>query len=245
MDCLQASSRLIFGTERYHWSYRPLTSLFSFCALCCLPLVQRSFGGGGSPPHTSMPSPPPHIYAQPPPHIYAQPPPHIYAQPPPHIYAQPPPHIYAQPPPHIYAQPSGLTSAWHLKYAVTPQTPQANAHQHTPNVIVGAVLNVQPLLRGFGGGMPPEHHRLGHGGRVCQGIPGPPFCARCTLPCPRISGRMPRMTGTAPPQRGCRAACGLPRTSNAISFRLRRWVKRHAVRAAGVDIIVTTLPRCG
>ena len=40
-------------TERYLWSYRPLTSPFSFCALCCLPLVHTCNspeflrGGGG------------------------------------------------------------------------------------------------------------------------------------------------------------------------------------------------------
>ena len=39
VDCPQASSRLIFVAERDLWSYRPLTSPFSFCALYCLPLV--------------------------------------------------------------------------------------------------------------------------------------------------------------------------------------------------------------
>ena len=34
VDCPQASVRLIFVTERYLWSERPLTSQISFCALC-------------------------------------------------------------------------------------------------------------------------------------------------------------------------------------------------------------------
>ena len=38
------------ATERYLWSYRPLTSPFSFCALCCCrqctrDIAQSSFGG--------------------------------------------------------------------------------------------------------------------------------------------------------------------------------------------------------
>ena len=33
VDCLQASPRLIFVTKWYLWSYRPLTSQISFCAL--------------------------------------------------------------------------------------------------------------------------------------------------------------------------------------------------------------------
>ena len=50
VDCPQASSRLIFVTERYLWSYRPLTSQFSFCTfcadrlLCARAIAQSSFG---------------------------------------------------------------------------------------------------------------------------------------------------------------------------------------------------------
>ena len=55
-------------------------------------------------------------------------------------------HIQGCHSPVVYAQPSGLTSTWHLKYTVTLQTPQSHAHKHISNIIVGAVLNVQPFL---------------------------------------------------------------------------------------------------
>ena len=55
-------------------------------------------------------------------------------------------HIQGCHSPLFYAQPSGLTSTWHLKYTVTLQTPQSKAHKHISNIIVGAVLNVQPFL---------------------------------------------------------------------------------------------------
>ena len=50
-------------------------------------------------------------------------------------------------PPLIYAQPSGLTASWHLKYTVTLQSPPpTQAHKHVSNILVSAVLNVQPFL---------------------------------------------------------------------------------------------------
>ena len=55
-------------------------------------------------------------------------------------------HLHKSDPPLIYAELSGLTSTLHLKYTVTLQTPRANAHKQISNIIVGAVLNVQPFL---------------------------------------------------------------------------------------------------
>ena len=55
-------------------------------------------------------------------------------------------HLVPDCPPLIYAQPSGLTKDWHLKYSVTLQTPNATAHKRVFNIIVGAVLNVEPFL---------------------------------------------------------------------------------------------------
>ena len=56
-------------------------------------------------------------------------------------------HIRGTQSPLIYAQPSGLTSAWHLKYTMTLQSPPAQAYKHIYNIIVSAVLNVHPLLK--------------------------------------------------------------------------------------------------
>ena len=55
-------------------------------------------------------------------------------------------HLHGSDPPLIYAQPSGLISTWHLKNTVTLQTPRTNAHKQISNIIVGAMLNVQPFL---------------------------------------------------------------------------------------------------
>ena len=56
-------------------------------------------------------------------------------------------HLGDDSPPLIYAQPSGLTASWHLKYTVTLQSPPpVQAHKHISNILVSAVLNVQPFL---------------------------------------------------------------------------------------------------
>ena len=44
VDYPRASSRLTLVTQRDLWSYRPLTSPFSFCALYCLPPVHTCNG---------------------------------------------------------------------------------------------------------------------------------------------------------------------------------------------------------
>ena len=57
-------------------------------------------------------------------------------------------HLHSQCPPLIYARPSGLTN-WHLKYTVTLQTPTTTAHKHISNIMVGAVLNLEPFLHSW------------------------------------------------------------------------------------------------
>ena len=49
-------------------------------------------------------------------------------------------------PPLVYAQPSGLTATWRLKYTMTLQSPPTQAYKHVSNILVSAVLNVQPFL---------------------------------------------------------------------------------------------------
>ena len=55
-------------------------------------------------------------------------------------------HQWNAPPHLVYAQPSGITSTWTLKYTVTLQSPPSQAYQHICNIIVSAVLNIQPFL---------------------------------------------------------------------------------------------------
>ena len=55
-------------------------------------------------------------------------------------------HLVPDCPQLIYAQPSGLTKDWHLKYSATLQTPNATTHKRVSNIIVGAVLSVEPFL---------------------------------------------------------------------------------------------------
>ena len=55
-------------------------------------------------------------------------------------------HLRYNCPPLVYAQPLGLTAIWRLKYTVALQSPPAQAHKHVSNILVSAVLNVQPFL---------------------------------------------------------------------------------------------------
>ena len=135
-------------------------------------------------------------------------------------------HIQGCHSPLVYAQPSGLTSTWHLKYTVTLQTPQSHAHKHISNIIVGAVLNVQPFLHTW---ISCLLSITAWAQMACLSDYSRSTVLRALHSAvPRIISRTPWDVDNT--LQWCyHAAYILPCTRETIFFRLNRWVQHNAV----------------
>ena len=135
-------------------------------------------------------------------------------------------HIHGDHPPLVYSQPSGLTSAWHLKYTVTLQSPPAHAHKHISNIIVSAVLNIHPFLHTWAGCLLSV---ASWAQLAClSGYPRSTVLRALHSAVPRIISRTPwdvdSTLGWC-----CHVVYFLPATRDTVFFRLRRWLQAHAV----------------
>ena len=126
-------------------------------------------------------------------------------------------------PPLVYAQPSGLIAIWRLKYTVTLQSPPAQAHKHVSNILVSAVLNVQPFL----------HTRAScllsitawAQVAILSGYSQPTVLRALHSAVPRIVAR----TLWDVDQTCEHIAYKLPSTRETIFFHLHRWLQSHAI----------------
>ena len=135
-------------------------------------------------------------------------------------------HLHQGCPPLIYAQPSGLTSSWHLKYTVTPQTPHRHAHKQISNIIVGVVLTVFLFLHTWISCL----LSITTWAQVAclSGYSRSTVLSALHSAVPPIISKLPwDLDNTL--QWCCPATCILPSTRDIVFFRLHRWAQQHPV----------------